>query len=305
VKKYSLFIVVVLLSSLLIGACSSGQEGTGSAALVDGFGREVTLDLPVQRIVSIAPSNVEILFAIGAGETLVGREDTADFPEEALAIESIGSAWGELNAEAIVALEPDLVLGADLTSPEQIGQLEALGIPVFVLGNPTDFAGLYANLETAGTLTGHEDEAAELVSSLRSRVEAVQAKLQDVEPVSVFYEVDGTDPAAPWTVGAGTFHEYVINMAGGVNIAAEVDYYATLSAEEIIAADPDVIVFGEGPWVPTTVESIGGRPGWDGISAVVNNRVAGIDTNWFDRPGPRLVNAFEAMAQILHPEVFE
>jgi iron complex transport system substrate-binding protein len=273
--------------------------------LVDGFGREVELEVPVSRIVSIAPSNVEVLFAIGAGDLVVGRDDTADFPEEALAVESIGGTWGELNTEAIVALEPDLVLGADLTSPEQIAQLEALDIPVFILGNPVDFDGLYDNLRTAGVITGHMDDAEALISALQERVAAVDEKVSGVETVSVFYEVDGTDPSAPWTVGAGTFHDYVITMAGGENIAAGLEYYSTLSAEAIVTADPDVIVFGEGPWVPVTVESLGERPGWGTLSAVVNNRVYGIETNWFDRPGPRLVDAYEALAAYLHPEAFE
>jgi len=202
-------------------------------------------------------------------------------------------------------MEPDVVLGAGLTSPEQISQLEELGIPVFVLENPSDFEGLYDNLEIAGKLTGHEAEAQALIVSLDERVEAVEQKMEGAEPVTVFYEVDGTDPAAPWTAGAGTFHDYVITQTGGENIAADIEYYNTLSAEEIIAADPDVIVFAEGPWVPTTAESIGERPGWDVLSAVTNGQVYGIDTNWFDRPGPRLVNALETMAEYLHPEVFE
>ena len=345
VKKYSVLLIFVLIISLLIGACSSttpveevdtaaesdaedvvevvepgveeepeaeepveeepAEETRELLALVDGFDREFTLEVPVERIVSLAPSNVEVLFAIGAGDLVVGRDDTTDFPEEALEIESIGSTWGELNTEVITAMEPDVVLGAGLTSPEQISQLEELGIPVFVLENPSDFEGLYDNLEIAGKLTGHEAEAQALIVSLDERVEAVEQKMEGAEPVTVFYEVDGTDPAAPWTAGAGTFHDYVITQTGGENIAADIEYYNTLSAEEIIAADPDVIVFAEGPWVPTTAESIGERPGWDVLSAVTNGQVYGIDTNWFDRPGPRLVNALETMAEYLHPEVFE
>lgn len=273
--------------------------------LVDGFGREFTFTEPAQRIVSLAPSNVEIVFAIGAGEQLVGRDDFADFPEEALAVESIGSVYGDLNTEALVALEPDLVLGAGLTSPEKIQAVEDLGIPIFIVGNPADFEGLYANLAMVGTLTGHEAEAAALAESLQIRVAAVAEKVAGVEPVTVFYEVDASDPEAPWTVGAGTFHDYVITMVGGINIAAEVEFYATLSTEEIITADPEFIIFAAGPWVPTTVESVAERPGWSDISAVVNGQVYGIDTNWFDRPGPRLVDALEAMAEYLHPELFE
>jgi iron complex transport system substrate-binding protein len=136
-------------------------------------------------------------------------------------------------------------------------------------------------------------------------VTAVTGKTAETEPVSVFYEVDGSDPTAPWTTGAETFQDVLIGMAGGENIAGDIMGWGQISLEELVTRDPEVVIFGEGPWVPTTVESVGERAGWGDISAVQQDRVYGIDTNWVDRPGPRLVLALERMAEVIHPELFE
>ena len=273
--------------------------------LTDGFEREVILPEPAQRIVSIAPSNTEILFAIGAGPQVVGRDDFSDYPPESVDITSVGSMYGDLNAENIIALEPDLILAAMINSPEHVQALEDLGLTVFVLPNPMSMEELYQILEMAGKLTGREIETATLVEGLKSRVDSVISKLVGAEPVQVYYEVDGTDPNAPWTIGADTFQDVLIRMAGGANIAADVQGYVLFSLEELVARDPAVMIFSAGPWVTTTPESVSERPGWVDISAVVNGEVYGIDANWIDRPGPRMVDALEAMAMILHPERFE
>lgn len=274
-------------------------------ALTDGFEREVILTEPAQRIVSIAPSNTEILFAIGAGPQVVGRDDFSDYPPEAVDITSVGSMYGDLNAENIIALEPDLVLAAMINSPEHVQALEDLGLTVFVLPNPMGMDELYQILEMAGKLTGREIEVATLVEGLTARVDTVFSKLVGAEPVKVYYEVDGTDPNAPWTIGTDTFQDVLIRIAGGENIAADVQGYVLFSLEELVARDPTVMIFSAGPWVTTTPESVSERPGWGDIAAVANEEVYGIDANWIDRPGPRMVDALEAMAMILHPERFE
>ncbi|MEE8569324.1 MAG: ABC transporter substrate-binding protein [Anaerolineales bacterium] len=274
-------------------------------ALTDGFEREVILPEPAQRIVSIAPSNTEILFAIGAGPQVVGRDEFSDYPPEAADITSVGSMYGDLNAENIIALEPDLILAAMINSPEHVQALEDLGLTVFVLPNPMGMDELYQILEMAGKLTGREIEVATLVEGLTVRVDTVFSKLVGAEPVKVYYEVDGTDPNAPWTIGTDTFQDVLIRIAGGENIAADVQGYVLFSLEELVARDPTVMIFSAGPWVTTTPESVSERPGWGDISAVANEEVYGIDANWIDRPGPRMVDALEAMAMILHPERFE
>jgi iron complex transport system substrate-binding protein len=288
------------------GATEASAPPTEEALVfMDGLGRKVEFIAPPQRIVSIAPSNTEILFAVGAASQMVGRDEYSDFPQEAIEVTSIGSTYGELNTEAIVALEPDLVLVAAITPIEQIEALLDLGLVVYQVPNPTTFFDLFVNIETIGKMTGQGQNAAVLIDEMAARVSAVEAAVVDAAIVRVFYEVDGTDPTAPWTTGAGTFQQVLIDMAKGENVAADLDGWGAMNLEQIVERDPEVIVFGEGPWVPTTSESLAERSGWGEISAVVNARVFGVDTNWIDRPGPRLVDALEHFAQVIHPELFK
>ncbi|MEE9216572.1 MAG: ABC transporter substrate-binding protein [Anaerolineales bacterium] len=307
--------IYLLVLATLLTACGTLTEPPGapanvpestmqSIALIDGRGREVVLSAPAQRVVSLAPSNTEILFAIGAGNQVVGRDEFSDYPPDALNVSSVGNTFGKLNEEAIVALEPDLVLVSDLNSPEQVASLEEIGLTSFVLPNPTDFEGLYRNLETVGMLTGRRDQTRDLADQLRARVDRVVQRIQGTNPVTVYYEVDSSDPNAPWTTGADTFHDVLIQLAGGTNVASDITGWGQISLEELIARDPEVMIFGEGPFVPTTPDLVAARPGWGSITAVANNAVYAVDTNLVDRPGPRLVDALERIAALLHPEAF-
>lgn len=272
--------------------------------LTDGLGREVELMQPASRIVSIVPSNTEILFAVGAGDQVIGRDDFSDYPEQALEVTSIGSTFGELNVEAIVGLDPDLVLVGSITPPEHIEALEAVGLTVYAVTNPADFEGLFEIIGTVAELTGRQPEAEALVTDLRDRYQSVIETVAGAEPVSVFYELDGSDPTAPWTTGATTFQQMMFDLIAAENIAADIQGWGQLSLEEIVVRDPQVIIFGAGPFVPTTVESMSERPGWTGLQAVASGRVYGVDTDLLDLPGPRLVEGLETLAQILHPELF-
>lgn len=286
-------------------APSDTEEPTAETlVLADGRGQEITLDGPTERIVSLAPSNTEILFAISAGDQLVGRDDFSDYPEAALEVPSIGSTYGELSVEAIVGLEPDVVMAAGITPAEQIQSLEQVGLPVFVVDNPGEFPELFENIRLVGRLTGHEEEADDLAAEMEARFAFVVEIAEGVEPVTVFYEVDGTDPTSPWTTGSGTFQQIAIGLAGGENVFADLDGWAQVNLEEIVLRDPSVIVFADGPFVPTTVESLSTRPGWGGISAIQAGEVHAMDTDLLDLPGPRLVEGLETMAHILHPELF-
>lgn len=272
----------------------------------DGSGRSITLEAPATQIVTLGSSVLESLFAIGAGDQVVGREEFSTYPEEALEVPSVGSLWGDLPAEAIVALEPDLVIAAEIISPEQVAALEDLGLFVFWQANPIDFEGLYVNLRELAELSGHESEAEELIQSISERVAAVTAVIETVsEKPAVFYELDATDPGNPYTVGSGTFIDTLITMAGGVNIGAVLDgEYAMISSEEVIVQNPDVILLSDAPY-GITPESVAARPGWDVIAAVVNGQVLPFDPFLVSVPGPRLVDGLEEMARLFHPDLFE
>ncbi|HAV79058.1 MAG TPA: cobalamin-binding protein [Anaerolineae bacterium] len=275
-----------------------------SITYTDGLGREITLEETPQRIVSLAPSNTEILFAVGAGSQVVGRDEFSDYPAEAASIEVIGGSFGEYNVEAIVALEPDLVLAAEINPPELVQQLEDLGLTVYYLGNPTTLEGMYENLKTVASLSGHD--ATELVDSLKARVAAVDEKIMPLSSrIPVFYEIDATDPTKPWTYGPGTFGDLLIARAGGFNVGGmATDPYPQLSLEQIVTANPSVIILGDAIW-GVTPESVLERPGWESIEAVKSNAVFPIDDNLISRPGPRLVDGLEQLAKLLRPGLFE
>lgn len=279
---------------------------TNTLTMTDGLGREITLNGPAQRVVSLAPSNTEILFAIGAGSQVVGRDEFADYPEEAKSIQSVGGSMGEYSSEAIVALKPDLVLAAEINPPELVKQLEDLGLTVYYLKNPKTIEEMYDNLAIAGQLTGHDVTG--MVDLLKARVAAVDEKVKSAtdKPV-VFYEIDATDPTKPYTYGPGTFGDLLITRAGGENLATAAgitDPYPQLSLEQIVAANPDVIVLGNSMW-GVTPESIAIRPGWEGLAAVTNKQVHPFDDNLVSRPGPRLVDGLEQLARLLHPDLFQ
>jgi len=270
----------------------------------DSLGREIMLEGTPQRIVSLAPSNTEILFAVGAGAQVIGRDEFSDYPPESASVETIGGSFGEYNVEAIVALEPDLVLAAEINPPELVQQLEDLGLTVYYLGNPTTLEEMYTNLETVGNLTGHN--VTELVDSLKTRVAAVDEKIMPLSSrIAVFYEIDATDPTKPWTYGPGTFGDLLIARAGGYNVGGIAsDPYPQLSLEQVVAANPTVIVLGDSMW-GVTAESVKARPGWETIPAVQSDNIFPFDDNLVSRPGPRLVDGLEQLAKLLRPGLFE
>lgn len=274
---------------------------------IDGLNRPVTLEKPAQKIVSVAPSNTEILYALGAGSQVVGRDSFSDYPEEAKTLPDVGGGWGELNTEQIVALQPDLVLAAQINTAEQVKTLEDLGLTVYYLPNPKDFDGLYANLQTVARLTGRESETETLIASLKERVSAVEEKVASISarPL-VFYELDSTDVNAPYTSGPGTFIDLLISMAGAENLGHTLQgEWVQVSVEELIRRNPDYILLGDYVWGGIKPEDVAARPGWDAISAVKEGRVLPFDDNLVSRPGPRLVDGLEALAKALHPDVFQ
>jgi iron complex transport system substrate-binding protein len=317
--------LIMLLSSSLLAACGPAQMPTPVAVasvpfatavpsatpfppihMTDDLNRTVALTGPAQRVVSLAPSNTEILFAIGAGAQVIGRDETSDYPAQALSLPTIGG-YGGFNLEAIVALHPDLVLaqGGGFNSPELVSSLEKLGLTVYVLPNPSTLEEMYANLETVALLTAHETETATLVESLKGRVAAVDAKILPISyGPTVYYELDATDPTKPYTAGPGSFIDLLITRAGGINIGAGLQgQWAQISLEQLVLANPAIILLGDAAYGETPGK-VSQRPGWETLTAIQSGQVFPFDDNLVSRPGPRLVDGLEALARLLHPGVF-
>lgn len=300
-------IIFLTLAAVLLAACAPKAAPTPAPiTLTDGLNRSVTLAGTPQRIVSLTPSNTEMLFAVGAGAQVVGRDEFSDYPAEAAALPSVGGSMGDYNLEAIAALKPDVVLAGALNTPEQVKALEDLDIRVYVLVNPADFDSLFAQLQTIGQITGHAAEADTLVAGLQARVQAVENKILPLSYAPlVFYELDGSDPAKPWTPGPNTFVSMLIRMAGGINIGDSLGSdWAQISQEALIQQNPAIILLGDAAY-GVTPGQVAQRPGWDVLQAVKDGQVLAFDDDLVSRPGPRMVDGLETLAKLLHPAVFD
>lgn len=313
--------VSILLTMLILAGCAAPTavvEPTAEATLAptmeptaapleltDGLGRTVTLAAIPQRIVSLAPSATEILFAVGAGEQVIGRDSFSNYPEEVVNLADIGGSMGSYSYETITSLNPDLVIAAEINTPEQVKALEDLGLNLYYIANPTSLEELYLILETAGILTGNEQSASDLVESLKARVEVVVEKTSYLanKPV-VFYELDGSEPAKPWTAGPGTFIDLLIDLAGGSNVGHVLSgAWAQISAEELLVQNPEIILLGDAAY-GMTAEKVAARAGWENLRAVQEGKIYAFNDDLVSRPGPRLVDALEELSKLLHPEVY-
>ena len=308
------FLTLILALSLALTACASATptqtptiaSTTAPIVLTDGLNRQVTLSAPAMRIISLAPSNTEILFAVGASAQMIGRDEFSDYPAEVKSLPSVGGSMGKYDMEKIASLKPDLVLVAAINTAEQVKALEDLKLNVYYLANPVDLKGMFENLKIVGKLTGKEQEAAALVDALKGRVQAITDKLATTtEQPIVFYELDGSDTAKPWTAGPGGFVDQLLAMAKGKNAAAGLkSAWAQISQEELLVQNPQIILLGDGAYGVTSAQ-ITSRPGWSAMAAVKDGKIYTFDDNLVSRPGPRLVDGLETLAKLLHPELFK
>jgi len=257
-----------------------------------------------QRIVSFGPNITEILFALGLEEKVVGVSNYCDYPEAAKLKAKVGDAFNP-SLEKIVELEPDLVL---TVKQEQLNsELDALGVKFMVL-DPKDIDGILGNIEKVGEITGTKNRAEELIKDMQDSISQVTALMEDVPKVRVFFIVDATDLTLPWTAGTGSFIDALITMAGGENIAGgTLGAWVQFSLEQIVSSDPEVIIVQTMTGgIPTvSKEELEEHPVWGEMTAVKQGKTCFINGDLVSRPGPRIVQGLEAMAKIIHPELFK
>lgn len=296
VKLVSLLLCLILICPVL------GCAEDAAVTVTDMTGREITLDAPATRVVALTASDCEILYALGAGDTLVGRGEYCDYPEDVQAVPSVQSGY-ETNVEQIIALEPQVVLMATMAqTKEQVEALEAAGVHVIV-SDAQDIAGVYTAIELIGAVTGKNDEAAALIAGMKDSFAAIAAKAEGDGSKTVYFEVSPLEYGL-WTAGKGTFMDELAQMIGLKNAFEDVEGWAAISEEQVLERDPDYIVtismyYGEGP---TPVEEIMGREGWQELKAVKNEAVFNADSNEVSRPGPRLVDAAQALYDFVYGE---
>ncbi len=297
-----IFVLLVLAT-----VCVTTRARAFPLTLTDGLGRAVTLKARPQRIISLTPSNTEILFAIGNGAHIAGVTRFCDYPGAAAALPKIGGfAARTISIEAIVALKPDLVVAGDKSQQPVIEALETLGIPV-IASAITDFDSLYNTVRLHGRIAARETEAAALVANMQRRVAAVRARvaqIPDEKRVRVYWE---TFDEPLMSAGPRGFVGQLIALSGGKNIFGDMrEAYPHVSAEAVIARNPQVIL---GPSLMPghpvlSRERLLRRAGWANIEAVRTGRVILLPDNLLSRAGPRLVEGLELMAAALYPEYF-
>ncbi len=291
---------VWLLALCLLIGCRQTRPAAGEPALTfrDGIGRTVLIKARPQRIISLAPNVTEILFALGLGSRIVGVTSYCDFPEEAKNREKIGDTLHP-NLERIVALRPDLVVVTTASQVEElVRHLDQLSIPVYV-SNPRTVREVALSIRQLGEVTGNEKEAAAIAGEMERRIEGVENRVRNLSRPSVFYILQ-TGPLI--TAGRNTFINDLITLAGGRSISGEETAdYPQFSRETVIARAPEVIVVpaSHGSALVSEEEL---RGAFAVTPAIRFNRIVQVNPDWVDRPGPRIVEGLEQLAQGIHPE---
>lgn len=307
-KLYRLVVfclVSVVISSLFACAAPAEETAPFSMEVTDQLGRVVKLEKVPERIISLAPSNTEILFALGLGDKVVAVTDYCNYPPEAEEKPSIGG-FSNPDIERVVALSPDLVLATQMHEARIIPALEERGLAVFAL-SPKTLDEILEAISMVGSLTGTENEAAVLVTQMEQSIKAITDKTSGLtgnERPRVFYLV-WHDPLM--VAGSGTFQDELITKAGGTNSAQQLTDYAEISLEAVIQANPQVIIAGVGMGTgeDLPLQFVRAEERLRNVDARLNNRIYGADGDIVGRPGPRIVTALEEFAKFIHPEFFK
>jgi iron complex transport system substrate-binding protein len=295
---------IATLIIILMASCVDRRRNTSSSdttrEVTDEAGRRVQLPLHIDRIVSLAPNLTEIVYAVGAGNSLVGDTEYCDYPPAAKGVAKIGDTMHP-SIERIIALKPQLVLVSTASQLEAFTkQLDEQKIAVYVT-NPRSLDEVFHSIETLGGLFDRHDGAASLVADLRTRAAAVEVAIRSVRPVKVFYQVSG-EPL--YTIGREAYLTDLVRRAGGVSVTADVPgAFPRFSDEAALAARPEVIILPSGGSMGTANSTVAAS--LKNSPAAVNNRVYKINDDHLSRPGPRLVDGLEEMARALHPEAFK
>jgi iron complex transport system substrate-binding protein len=320
-KKFAIYITAVIIIVLIISGAfiynnynaGSNNTDTHNLSVIDDEGYTTNFTSIPQRIISLAPSNTQILFAIGVGERVVAVTDYDHYPYDFAAwiaagnMTSIGG-FSTPNKETIASLNPDLILATPINDPDVV-TLRDLGYKVLVL-NPNDVKGVFKDISIVGKATGADQNATTLVNSLTSKINAIEDKIAaaNLPKPKVYYEV-WTPPLM--SAGNNSFINDVIVKAGGENIfGEESQQYPTVSSETIVQKNPDVIILptnmaqtDEAPFYGS-VDTVKARPGWSSISAIQNNRIIIVNGDLFAEAGPRIADQVEAAAKAFYPDLF-
>lgn len=313
-RRWNPLAPLVLLAVAFLAACGgeSSPPATNTTAtsasagfpvtITDSANRQVTIPAPPQRIVVLAPSQVEVLFALGVGDRVVAVEKNTDFPPEAAKLKKI-AAYPSPNLEEVTALNPDLVVVSFTPESQKVPEMERLGLRVIFLAAPSTVNGVFEQIEKLGKATGRQAQAQDMVANMKKGIEAITSKLARVgKGPRVFYELDPT----LFTAGTQSYIGDMLRLLKAQNVAEGVSGpFPQLSLEVLVQRDPEVILLADsGKYGGETPETVRARPGWGNLSAVKNGRVYEVDPDLVNRPGPRIADGLAMLARFLYPELF-
>ncbi|MED5102986.1 MULTISPECIES: ABC transporter substrate-binding protein [Niallia] len=319
-KFYSILLAMLLVVGVLAGCgetktenkhnkeqTTTTEEASFPVTIKDGLDQEVVIEKKPEKIVSLMPSNTEIIFALGLGEELVGVSDFDNYPKEAAEKEKVGGM--DFNVEKIISLNPDVVLAhasSAHNSTEGLQQIRDAGIDVVVVNDATSFEDVYKSMDMIGQATGTEKEANKLVADMKEKLSAIKEKaaaISDSDKKAVYIEVNA-EPNL-FTTGKKTFMQEMLDTIRANNIISE-EGWIQVDQEAVIAANPDVIITTYGAYSEKSpIEQISSRKGWEKINAVKEKQIVDVDSDTVTRSGPRLVDGVEAVAKAVYPDVFK
>lgn len=326
-KQKLLLFLLALFTVFTMAACGGTDEATEEPAttetesaeetteesaegdsfpitITDAVDNEVTIEQQPEKIVSLIPSNTEIVYALDKGDAVVGVTEHDNYPEEVASVEKVGDM--EINVEKIISLQPDLVLAHGSSAPSSESGLEQLrnaGITVVVVPNADSFETVYHSIHLIGQVTGTTEKADEVIEGMKSNLAEIQEKAADItEKATVWVEVSGAPEI--YTTGKGTFMHEMLEVINATNAAGEQEGWVMMTEEDIVALNPDVVVTTYGSYDPNAKANVLAREAWSEVPAIQNERVYDINSDLVSRPGPRLIEGVEELAKVIYPEVF-
>lgn len=293
---------IIFMAAIIIAAnCRSDNfqkpkaEPQTNREITDDLGRKINLPNKITRAVSLAPNLTEIIFAVGAGDKLVGVTSFCNYPQEAKKIQKVGDTL-KPNIENIIALKPNIVFVSTASQLESFTEtLEKQDIKVFIT-NPSSLEDIYASIKRVGEIFGNGKKAETVIEGLKKRVMEVEAKTKNVDKVKTFVQID----KSLYTIGKESFLTDLIEKAGGISVTQNVEtVYPKISKEKALALNPDVIILSDSP------DNNKPNEVFKNSNAVRNGKVLKINADILSRPAPRIVDALEQIAGSLHPEKFQ
>ncbi len=296
-----LYVLYAAVAAVLLFYGTAFAEDDSLVSVTDHEGRTVKVPAAPSRVISLAPSITEIVFALDQSHKLVGATRFSNYPDDATRLPRVGS-YVQLDIEKIVALEPDLCIAIKDGNPVRtVRRLERLGIPVFAI-HPMEIDAVLRSIRDIGELLGADPEASMLISTIQDRMAAVDAKIAEVSGrPSVFFQI-GIAPIV--SAGEGTFIDELIERAGGVNAAGKYPGYPRFTREEVLMMAPDVMILTSMDRQKVFDDVLRDWQQWDNLPAVREGRIHMVDSDLYDRPSPRLIDGLEELAALLHPDIF-